>query len=379
MDGGRHSSFPPPLPPTSEDGRLEWLRLLRSHRVGIATFFRLLEEHGSATAALDALPDIARAAGMTDYAPCSAERAESEMRRARKIGAQMLCIGEENYPEALLDLPDPPPILWARGQIELLERPAIAVVGARNASSLGLRMARKLGRDLGLGHHVIVSGMARGVDAEAHKAALELGTIAVLGGGVDVVYPRENKDLYHEILYRGLLLSEQPIGLAPKAQHFPRRNRIIAGLSRTVVVVEGAVRSGTLITARDALDIGRDVMAVPGHPLDPRASGPNQLLRDGAVLIRNARDVIDALPELPRPAPAAPLCPASTPPPERPAREIATLHQQILERIGASAVPEEQVLRDCQISPREAARAFTDLELDGEIERSPGGMITRLH
>jgi DNA processing protein len=289
-------SSPPPLaPPTTEEDALRWLRLVRSPRVGPATFFRLTAEHGSVAAALDALPAIARASGVKDYVPCSSARADAELAAARRAGARLVCFGAADYPRHLAEIADPPPILWAVGDTALLRRPAVAIVGARNASSLGLRMAKALARGLGEAGCVTVSGLARGVDAACHIASIETGTVAVVAGGVDVVYPPENGPLARDIAAHGLILSEQPFGLEPQARHFPRRNRIVAGIARAVVVVEAAAKSGSLITARLALDHGREVMAVPGHPFDARAGGCNLLIRDGAVLVRGAEDVLAAL------------------------------------------------------------------------------------
>ena len=293
-----HSSTHPPLPPTTEEDRLAWLRLLRSRRVGVVTFWRLLAEHGTATAALRALPEVAAASGLTDYAICPEAVALAEVKAARACGARSVCAGDRSYPADLLDIPDAPPFLWARGDLSLLARPMVALVGARNASSLGERMARGLAADLSAAGHVVVSGLARGIDAAAHAAALAGGTVAVMAGGVDVIYPAENTALAADILRMGLLISEQPMGLTPQARHFPTRNRIISGLARAVVVVEAASKSGSLITARTALDQGREVMAVPGHPMDARAAGCNMLIRDGAILIRDARDVIEVVGEV---------------------------------------------------------------------------------
>ena len=274
---------------------LAMLRLIRSRRVGPVTWHKLVADHGSATAALQALPGIASAAGVESYTVCPVEVARAEIAQARVAGARMLCFGDADYPAALMDLPDAPPVLWVQGDMALLNRPAIAMVGARNASSLGLRMARRLAETLAEAGFVVVSGLARGIDAEAHEASLVSGTVAVQAGGVDVVYPVENAELAGKIALQGCRISEQPMGMEPQARHFPLRNRIISGLSRAVIVVEAAARSGSLITARNALDQGRDVFAVPGHPFDARASGCNMLIRDGAVLIRSAADVIEAL------------------------------------------------------------------------------------
>ncbi len=382
MIGEQTSSTHPPLPPTTEDDRFSWLRLLRSHRVGVTTFHRLLAEHGTAQKALAALPEVARAAGIEDYEICPAGVIEAELKAAKAAGARLLCLGSPEYPEPLAQLSDAPPLLWAIGDTAILERPMIALVGARNASSLGTRMARKLARDLGAEGCVIVSGLARGVDTAAHQAALEQGTVAVMAGGVDVVYPPENAALAKAIGQKGLLLSEQPMRLAPQARHFPRRNRIISGLARGVVVVEAATRSGSLLTARDALDQGREVMAVPGHPFDARAAGCNMLIRDGATLVRNAADVLAALPPLhvETAAPREDLPPDIPPPPpqRRDLRETAALHRQILSRLGPAPVAEDQILRDLSVSARQFGQAVVDLELDGHVNRQPGGLLSRI-
>ncbi len=386
MVGELLSSPTPFTPPTTEEDRLYWLRLIRSRRVGPTTFQRLLTDHRSAEAALAALPEIARAAGIDDYEPCPADTARHEIDAALRAGARMLCLGAPDYPEALAGIADPPPVLWAVGRPELAQRPAVALVGARNASSLGQRMARKLAE--GLGHHgfTLVSGLARGVDAVAHAATIGTGTIAVLAGGVDVLYPTENAELGRDIGRRGLRLSEQPIGLQPQARHFPRRNRIIAGLARAVVVVEAAEGSGSLITARDALEQGREVLAVPGHPLDARAAGCNALIRDGARLVRDVADIVEALETtlelpLPAPGPRPATAPAALPPkPARPAAVPDTLglHRMILDRLGPSPLAEDQLIRDLALPAATLAPAILFLELEGRIERQPGGLLARL-
>jgi DNA processing protein len=384
MAGEINSSTHPPLPPTAEDDRFSWLRLLRSRRVGVSTFWRLMSEHGSAAAALVALPEVARAAGISDYTPCPEGVIHAELKAAKRAGAVMLCKGSANYPQSLCDISDAPPILWAVGNLTLLQRPMIAMVGARNASSLGTRMARRMAEDLGQAGFVVVSGLARGVDAAAHLAALPTGTIAVMGGGVDVIYPAENAVLADEIRKDGLILSEQPMGLQPQSRHFPARNRIISGLAQAVVVIEAAAKSGSLITARNALDQGRDVLAVPGHPFDARAAGCNMLLRDGATLARSAEDVIEALgaPERPLPLPAP--RPADLPLPEpsrmqRGLRATAALHQKILDRLGPSPLAEDQLIRDLGSSSTDVTPVLVDLELDGQITRAPGGLVSRAH
>ena len=366
----------------------DWLRLIRSRRVGAVTFHRLMGEHGSARAALAALPEIARAAGVEDYSLCPVGVVLAEMKQAHAFGARLLLWGGPDYPAVLMDLPDAPPVLWARGDLSLLRRQMVAMVGARNASSLGLRMARRLSEGLGQGGQVVVSGLARGIDTAAHHAALESGTVAVMAGGIDVTYPEENAGLAREIAAKGVLLSEQPMGLRPQTRHFPLRNRIISGLSRAVIVVEAAARSGSLITARDAADQGREVMAVPGHPIDARAAGCNMLLRDGATLVRHAADVAEAL-GLPAPRQtdsandsfdtAGPEA-AALPGPDAPRRalgDMAAVHSQILARLGPSPLAEDQLIRDLALPPSVLTPALVSLELEGHITRAPGGLLSR--
>ena len=357
-----------------------WLRLIRSRRIGPVTFHKLLAEHGGVEAALAALPGIARAAGVDDYALCPLEVVRHEMAQARAVGAKILLHGAKDYPGALMDLPDAPSILWVQGRAALLLEPAIALVGARNASSLGLRMARRLAMSLGAAGQVIVSGLARGIDAEAHQAALETGTIAVQAGGVDVIYPTENAALAQMILEKGCRISEQPMGMQPQSRHFPMRNRIISGLSRAVVVVEAAERSGSLTTARDALDQGREVLAVPGHPFDARAAGCNQLIRDGAVLVRSAADVLEAL-ALPVPmvreVPDLVLEMPQAPRERRTLAETGALHSQILARLGPSPLAEDQLIRDLALPPAMVSGELLTLELEGLIQRQAGGLLAR--
>ncbi|KAE9627318.1 DNA-processing protein DprA [Parasedimentitalea maritima] len=374
------SSTHPPLPPTTEDIRYSWLRLLRSRRVGPVTFHRLIAEYNSAQNALDALPEVAREAGVTGYRICPSPVIDAEIKAAKAAKARLLCLGDVHYPSQLAQLKDAPPLLWVKGDTARLQSPIIALVGARNASSLGTRMARALAHDLGSQGYIIVSGLARGIDTAAHLASLDSGTIAVMAGGVDVIYPTQNTGLAQDIPQRGLLLSEQPMGLTPQARHFPSRNRIISGLARAVVVVEAAAKSGSLITARDALDQGREVLAVPGHPFDARASGCNILIRDGAQLVRNSDDVIAALPPVQAPAQApAPqqMLPLDRPPQRRSLQETAALHQQILSRLGPSPTAEDQLIRDMAAPARDVSPALTDLELDGKITRLAGGLVSR--
>jgi DNA processing protein len=373
------TSTPHLTPPLTEEELLDWLRLLRSRRVGIQTFFRLMADHGCAAAALDALPVIAREAGVENYTPCPRPVAEAELRAARQAGVTWLVHGRAGYPAALATLTDPPPLLAAIGDPSLLERPMIAVVGARNASSLGTRMARRLAEELGEAGFAIVSGLARGIDTAAHHASLATGTIAVMAGGVDIVYPTENAVLAQEIAERGLRLSEQPMHLDPQARHFPRRNRIISGLAKAVVVVEAAAKSGSLITARTALDQGREVLAVPGHPFDARAGGCNMLIRDGAILVRSAADVIEVMASdsAPQVRPAGVLDEIPPAPPERRSlAETSRLHGRILDRLGPSPVAEDQLIRDLALPAGDVAPELVTLELEGRIRRQPGGLLS---
>ena len=373
MTGHTFSSSHPPISPTTEEQRFQSLRLLRSRRVGIATFYRLLTEHGSAAAALEALPAIAAAAGESNYEICPEGVVAAEIKRGRHAGAQLIARGDDGYPEALNDLNDPPPFLWLRGRADLLSRPMIALVGARNASSLGTRMTRKLSAELSEAGFIVVSGLARGIDTAAHHQALATGTIAVMAGGVDVIYPLENAALADQIADQGLMLSEQPMGLQPQARHFPTRNRLISGLAQAVIVVEAAAKSGSLITAQNALDQGRDVLAVPGHPFDARASGCNMLIRDGAILVRSAQDVLEAI-EQPTPE----RQPQNEPKPaaHRSLRQTAVLHAQILDRLGPSPMAEDQLIRDLHAEASTVTPVLIDLELEGRIERQAGGLLS---
>jgi DNA processing protein len=318
------------------------------------------------------------------YSICLVEVAQHEMMLGRVAGAQMICWGEAAYLTALYDLNDAPPLIWALGDVRLLNRPGVAMVGARNASSLGVRMATRLAETLGERGFVTISGLARGIDAAAHKAALALGTVAVQAGGVDVIYPEENTQLALDIAAKGCRISEQPMGLAPQARNFPLRNRLVSGLSLAVVVVEAAARSGSLITARNALDQGREVLAVPGHPFDARAAGCNMLIRDGATLVRSSSDVIEAIGTCLPQAAAPPRQPVPHPAPlpgpvpaRRPLADMSNLHSQILARLGPSPLAEDQLIRDLAMPPAQITPQLLMLELEGKVLRQPGGLLSR--
>ncbi|WP_183963386.1 DNA-processing protein DprA [Sagittula marina] len=386
MRNDSYSSTHPPLPPTTEDSRVDWLRLLRSRRVGPTTFWKLMAEHGTARNALEALPEVARAAGVARYEVCPEHLVLKEMKAARTCGARLICRGAPEYPGALAQIADAPPVLWLVGDSNVLRRPMVALVGARNASSLGLRMARHLAAGLSEAGYCVVSGLARGIDAAAHEATLDRGTVAVLAGGVDVLYPAENAELAMQIAEKGgARLSEQPMGMQPMARHFPTRNRIVSGLALAVVVVEAATKSGSLITARGALDQGRDVLAVPGHPLDARASGCNILIRDGARLVRSTEDILEVLPplepsaqqemDLPAPEPRGMREPSAAAP-NVSLQQVATLHRQILDRLGPSPTAEDQLVRDIGAGADQLSPALTELELEGHIRRQPGGFLS---
>lgn len=369
------TKVPPDALPASPAAQLDWLRLARSRRVGPVTFIRLLRETGSAAAALERLPGLAAAAGVRDYRAAARTDAETEIATGMAAGARLLLLGSADYPSALALVDDAPPVLWALGDTSLGRRPTVALVGARNASALGRRMASQLARDLGAAGFVVASGLARGIDAAAHRAALDSGTIAAQAGGIDVVYPSENADLAAEMAIRGLRLSEMPPGHAPRAQDFPRRNRIISGLALGVVVIEGALRSGSLITARNAADQGREVMAVPGNPLDARAGGCNALIRDGATLVRDAADVMEALgttlaPGRQRLPPSRPSIPGAPPATD------GDLGNRLLELLTQAPVAEDLLIRETGQTAAAVSAALVELELVGRLQRHPGGFVS---
>ena len=372
-----HSTEPRTL---TEAERLDWLRLARSENVGPITFFALLERFGSPAAVLDALPALARRGGRRrPIKVCARTTAERELEALAALGAHPIALGEPAYPQALAAIDDPPPVLALRGRVDLLAGECIAVVGARNASANGLHFAEQLAKDLGAAGLTVVSGMARGIDARAHTGALATGTVAVMGGGVDVLYPKENRSLFERLLAEGTVVAEAPLGTVPMGRHFPRRNRIIAGLSRGVVIVEGAARSGSLITARLALEQGREVMAVPGSPLDPRASGPNRLIRQGATLVENADHVLEALAEggrhaLGEPRQRWPSYAASGVPEDDEAP--ASARDAVSALLGPSSVPVDMLVRQSRLTPAMVATILLELELAGRLERQPGNRVS---
>jgi DNA processing protein len=366
---------PAPLPqaPLDPAQRLACLRLIRSDNVGPVTFRELINHFGGAEAALEALPELSRRSGRPTFRLCPADDARKELEAAERIGAEPLFTIEPGYPPALAAVDVPPPLLYVKGDTALLLRPMLAIVGARNGSAAGQKLARLFAVRLGEAGFVIASGLARGIDAAAHQAALERGTVAVLAGGLDNIYPPEHAELQQQIAVRGCLVSENPPGFVPRAQDFPRRNRIISGLSLGVLIVEAARRSGTLITARMAAEQGREVFAVPGHPLDPRAEGTNQLLKGGATLTTAPDDVIEALAPMLREPAAGAVAPVSArsegtdalPPPATAARD----RERVLAALGPAPVDVDELGRVTGLPARTIQIALFELCLAGRIER----------
>jgi len=360
--------------------RLDWLQLIRTENIGPVTFSRLVSKFGSARAAIDALPQMAAKAGRKlPLRAASRSEAEKEFERAGKSGAKLIASCEPEYPRLLAEIADAPPLLYVRGHSSLFSKPAVAVIGARNASGIGRKMARILSEYLGSNGFAVVSGLARGIDGAAHEAALKTGTIAIVAGGVDVIYPPEHGELTEMIAAQGAVISEQPPGAEPTARDFPKRNRIISGLSRGVVVVEAAARSGTLITARFALEQGREVFAVPGSPLDPRCEGANRLIRDGATLVQNGADIIDAL--------AAQLRTINDPPrdfldwapadeSEYSATDAQRLRDLVKEALSFAPLHRDEILREIDAPASLVIDALVDLVLAGEAQEHSGGRFT---
>jgi len=352
-----------------EPERFARLRLARADRVGPVTFRQLLDRFGSAIAALDALPGLVRKGGDHGYALPSVGRIEDELAAGARAGATLILLGDPAYPAQLAALDPPPPLLWTRGDIVLVSRETVAVVGARIASAGGRRIARGLAQGLGEAGYVVASGLARGIDTAAHQGALETGTVAVLGGGVDDVYPPDNAELYGQIAERGCVVSESPMGARAQARDFPRRNRIISGLSRGVIVVEAELRSGSLITARLAGEQGRDVFAVPGSPLDPRSKGPNELLRQGAILCEGVEDVrraFETLRTLSEPSAGPPF-------PTHAGEVDPAFLDQVAALLSPTPTPRDELARALNAPIGAVAAALLELSLAGRATLLPGG------
>lgn len=361
----------------SDRQRLNWLRLIRTPNVGPASFRALVNRFGSAEAALEVLPELTLSGGASRMVKIPAiTEVEAEMQAARRFGARFVCIGEADYPPLLKHMDHPPPVLAVRGSGAVFAMPTVAIVGARNASLAGIKMARLLAAELGREGYTVVSGLARGIDTAAHQNSLATGTVAVLAGGLDQPYPPENARLCDEIAERGAVVSEMPFGWQPRAQDFPRRNRLVAGAALGLVVVEAAERSGSLISARLAAEMGRLVFAVPGSPLDPRARGTNGLIKDGATLVTETADILNALAPLigtqftPNTAVEDPSDFSTTPPPGDGERE------RVVEALGQAPVNIDEIIRHTGFHPAQVAMILLELDLAGRLERHPGGFVS---
>ena len=367
----------------NDDQRLNWLRLIRTRNVGPATFWRLLNHFGGAKQALDALPEYAQRGGGKKLVPVTQAMVERELAAAKKFGAKLVARGEAGYPPFLSELETPPPLLYIKGNPALAAQKSVALVGSRNASALGQKFTRRLAGELARKGYCIVSGLARGIDTAAHMGALDVATIAVIAGGIDNYYPPQNRELQQKIEQSGLVISESPPGLEPLARDFPRRNRIISGSTLGTVVVEANLRSGSLITARLANEQGRHVMAVPGHPLDPRAAGPNRLIRNGASLINGAEDVIEDL------SPMSPLSLTTSPDQislfetieERNEMDFVEIEQsdrsRILDALGPHSVEIDELVRATELPSRIVQAILLELELAGKV-RNDGAQKVHL-
>jgi len=366
----------------TDEQRIAWLQLIRSENVGPRAFRDLLNHFGGAAAALEALPELARRGGaLLSPRVFSRQQAEAEIAALERLGARLVALGEPEFPVVLAAADGAAPLIALQGSADVLALPAVAIVGARNASAAGRSFALRLAQDLGSRGFCVVSGLARGVDATAHEAALRTGTVACLAGGLDRIYPPENEPLLARILdHGGAAITEMPLGWEPRARDFPRRNRVIAGLSRAVVVVEAALRSGSLITARLALEMGREVMAAPGSPLDPRCEGSNRLLRDGATLITSADHVVEALEPILRealPVPPEAFLSEDDDDPTAALEHDDSARARIEELLGPSPAAVDDVVRLSGQPVRLVLLVLLELELAGRLERLPGNRVAR--
>lgn len=356
--------------------RVSWLQLSRTERIGPVTFNGLLQRYGTASRAIEALPGLNKAGGGRGVSLFPRKAAEEEILRAERLGARFVAIGENGYPAYLQHIQAAPPLVCILGRRELAAVDAVAIVGARNASANGARFARMVARTLAEAGLAVVSGLARGIDTAAHEGSLAHATLAVMAGGIDYIYPPENERLYHQIAEKGLVVSEMPPGFVPKAEHFPRRNRIISGMARAIVVVEAAMRSGSLITARYAADQGRDVFAVPGSPLDPRCEGSNRLIRDGALILTSVDDVLEALRATARPQRDAFLDAA---PASAAVNDIGgSERQKIIGLLSHSETELDEIIRASGLAPEQVAAVLLELEIAGRVSRTPGGRVSLL-
>lgn len=352
---------------------ISWLRLIRSDQVGPITFWQLLHRYGSAKQAIDALSNHIRQ-GNQKFRLFSQQEAEQEIKFHKKQGFNLIPAFDPSFPQILKAIPDCPPFLSIYGQVNILNQPTLGIVGARNASLNGRLFAERLAVGLSKGGWKIASGLARGIDRYAHQGALESGTIAVIAGGIDTIYPPEHKDLYQDIAKAGAIVSEMPLGLFPGASHFPRRNRIISGLSKGIIVIEAALKSGSLITARNALEQGRELFAVPGSPLDPRCRGTNNLIRQGAYLVESAEDILNVL-GFPSQGSTQEEEPISTP--------IISIDWNVLEieifnDLSPTPISVDAIIDRHQVPPQTILTLIMEWELQGRVQRYPGNMVSRV-
>ncbi len=358
----------------ADQDRLDRLRLIRSSNIGPVTYFHLIQRFGTAKAALEAIPHLAARGGGKAPTLARIEDIAREVSAVERLGARYLFLGQGLYPPLLAEIDTAPPALIVRGDLRLLDRPTVALVGARNASAAACRFARTLASDLAREGVVVISGLARGIDTAAHLGSIADGTVGVIASGIDIAYPPENKDLQEDVATRGLLIAEQPPGREPLARHFPYRNRIIAGMALATVVVEAAPKSGSLITARLAAEAGREVLAVPGSPIDPRAQGCNQLIRDGATLIQSAADVLETIRPISGPRVASPVSgyrsDANQAEPENAQREV------IISLLSHAPVPVDELVRQSALAPSMVQMILLELELASRIERHAGGRVS---
>ncbi|VAW16592.1 Rossmann fold nucleotide-binding protein Smf possibly involved in DNA uptake [hydrothermal vent metagenome] len=369
----------------SDEQRLDWLRLIRCENVGPRNFRDLVTRFGGARAALAALPELSRRGGRKGgLAICRIEDAELEIDLIDQFGARLVALGEADYPPLLSRVDYPPPLLTVKGRGELLIRPAIAIVGARNASAAGRKMAAQLAADLGAAGQVIVSGLALGIDGVAHQAALDTGTIAVVAGGIDIVYPPEHENLCGRIGEAGALVSEIAMGTRPTRSHFPRRNRLVSGIATGTVIIDAAARSGSLITARTALEQNREVFVVPGSPLDPRAAGGNRLIRDGATLVRHADDILEGLNPMVRNLAEIPADQAGGQTPFLMEPDHAAIaasdpgpdtREAVLRLLSVSPVEIDELIRAANAPARDVVGVILELEVAGRVHRQAGQRV----
>lgn len=378
LDGTLFTAAPLPVAVLDAPEQLACLRLIRSGNVGPVTFRELVNQFGGAQRALEALPDLTRRAGGPGHRICPLADAERELEAAERVGAKPIFTIEPGYPAALAVTGVPPPLLYVKGDAGLLRRPAVAIVGSRQASAAGHKLARRFATEIGQAGYVIASGLARGIDGTAHEASLLTGTVAVVAGGIDVIYPPEHAELTQRIAERGCIVSEMPPGFIPRAKEFPRRNRIISGISLGVLVVEAARRSGTLVTARLAAEQGRDVFAIPGHPLDPRAEGTNQLLKSGAIFVTEPADVIDALRPMTGVTGSAPSIQTEPQAFEDVREPDSSDRQRVLAVLGPHPADIDEIGRASGLTARAVRLVLVELDLAGRIERHGQQLVSLL-